>query len=71
MAEMTNQKKTELTDYFDLVWTKNPESLEIFWKIEAIFPKTALKNVFWRPLLGTRIPKRVLRFRQIFQEGSM
>ena len=22
-AQMTNQKKTELIDYFDLVWTKN------------------------------------------------
>ena len=25
MAQMTNQKKTELTDYFNLVWTKNPK----------------------------------------------
>ena len=25
MAQMTNQKKTELIDYFDLVWTKNPQ----------------------------------------------
>ena len=25
MAQMTNQKKTELFDYFDLVWTKNPQ----------------------------------------------
>ena len=25
MAQMTNQKKTELTDYFHLVWTKNPQ----------------------------------------------
>ena len=24
MTQMTNQKKTELIDYFDLVWTKNP-----------------------------------------------
>ena len=23
MAQMTNQKKTELIDYFDQVWTKN------------------------------------------------
>ena len=23
MAQMTDQKKTELIDYFDLVWTKN------------------------------------------------
>ena len=25
MAQMTNQKKTELIDYFHLVWTKNPQ----------------------------------------------
>ena len=25
MAQMTNQKKTELIDYFPLVWTKNPQ----------------------------------------------
>ena len=24
MAQMTNQKKTELIDYLDLVWAKNP-----------------------------------------------
>ena len=29
MTQMTNQKKTELIDFFDLVWTKNPQ----FWKI--------------------------------------
>ena len=26
MARMTNEKKTELTDYFHLVWTKNPDN---------------------------------------------
>ena len=25
MAQMKNQKKTELIDYFHLVWTKNPQ----------------------------------------------
>ena len=25
MAQMTNQKKTELIDYFHLVWTRNPQ----------------------------------------------
>ena len=25
MAQMTNQKKTELIDYFDIVWPKNPQ----------------------------------------------
>ena len=28
MTQMTNEKKTELIDFFDLVWTKNPQ----FWK---------------------------------------
>ena len=25
MAQMTNQNKTELIDYFDTAWTKNPQ----------------------------------------------
>ena len=25
IAQMTNQTKAELIDYFDLVWTKNPQ----------------------------------------------
>ena len=29
MTQMTNQKKTELIDFFDLVWTK----LHNFWKM--------------------------------------
>ena len=66
MTQMTNQKKTELIDFFDLVWTKNPQFLENFLKMEAIFPKTALKIVLWRPLIGTKIPKRVQLFRQKF-----
>ena len=37
MTEMTNQKKTELIDFFGLVWTKNPQFLENFLKQEAIF----------------------------------
>ena len=28
MTQMTNQKKTELIDFFDLVWTKDPQFLE-------------------------------------------
>ena len=47
MAQITNQKKTELTDFFDLVWTKNPQFLEIFLKMEAIFfPKKPSKSYF-------------------------
>ena len=30
MRQMTNQKKTELIDFYDLVWTKNPQFLENF-----------------------------------------
>ena len=40
MTQMTNQKKTELIDFFDQVWTKNPQFLENFLKIEAIFPQS-------------------------------
>ena len=71
MAQITVQKKTKLIDYFDLVWTKNPQFYENFWKIEAIFPQKALKIVFWRPPIGTKIPKMVLLFRQKFQKEPM
>ena len=71
LTQMTNQKKTELIDFFDLVWTKNPQFLETFLKMEAMFPKIALKIVLWRPPLGTKIPKRVQLFRQKFQKGSI
>ena len=30
MTQMTNKKKTELTDYFHLVWTINPQFYEVF-----------------------------------------
>ena len=47
MTQMTNQKKTELIDFFDLVWTKNPEFLENVLKMEAIFfPKQPSKSYF-------------------------
>ena len=71
MTQMTNQKKTELIDFFDLVWTKDPQFLENFLKMEPFFPRTALKIVLWRPPLGTKIPKRVQLFRQKFQKGSI
>ena len=58
MAQMTNQKKTELIDYFHLVWER------------PFFPKTSLKIVFWRPPLGTKIPKKVILFRKKFQKLS-
>ena len=50
MAPMTNQKKTELIDYFDLVLTKNPQFWGTFVENGShFFPKTAVKVVFWRP----------------------
>ena len=41
MTEMTNRKKTELIDFFDLVWTKNLQFLENFLKMEAIFSQNS------------------------------
>ena len=41
---MTNQEKTELIDFFDLVWTKNPQFLENFLNIEAMFSQKNPQN---------------------------
>ena len=41
---MTNQKKTELIDFFDLVWTKNPQFLENVLKMEAILSQNSPQN---------------------------
>ena len=71
MTHMTNQKKTELIDFFDLVWTKDSQFLQTLGNMEAIFPKTAVKIVLWRPPLGTKIPKRVELFHKKFQKGSI
>ena len=68
MTQMASQKKTELIDDFDLVWIIKPQN---FGKMEAISPKTALKIVFWRPSLGTKIPKMVQVFRRKLQKWSM
>ena len=47
MTQMTNQKKTELIDFFDPVWTKNPQFFENFLKMDAIFfPKQPSKSYF-------------------------
>ena len=47
MTQMTNQKNTLLIDFFDLVWTKNPQWLDNCLKIEAIFfPKQPSKSNF-------------------------
>ena len=66
MIQMTNQKKTELTDFFDLVWTKNPHFLEM----EAIFSQNSPqnrtletsirhKNSEKGPTFSSKIPERV------------
>ena len=51
MTQMTNQKKTELIDFFDLVWTK----IHNFWKIfengSHFFPKQPSKSYFGDSLL--------------------
>ena len=70
MTQMTNQKKTELIDFFDLVWTKNPQFLENFLKMEAIFsqnsPQSRIletsirhKNSEKGPTFSSKIPERV------------
>ena len=47
MAQMTNQKKTELIDFFDLVWTKNPQFfLKFFENGSHFFPKQPSKSYF-------------------------
>ena len=70
MTQMTNQNKTELTDLCDLVWTKNPQFLEKFWKMEAIFSQNSPqnhtletsirhKNSEKGPTFSSKIPERV------------
>ena len=41
---MTNQKKTELIDFFDLVWTKTPQFLDNVLKMEVIFSQNSPQN---------------------------
>ena len=70
MTQMTNQKKTELIDFLDLVWTKNPQFLENFLKMEAIFPQNSPQNrtletsIFYKnsekgPTFSSKFPERV------------
>ena len=70
MTQMTNRKKTELIDFFDLVWTKNPQFLENFLKMEAIFSQNSPqyrtletsirhKNSEKGPTFSSKIPERV------------
>ena len=70
MTQMTDQTKTELIDFFDLVWTKNPQFLENVLKTEAIFfqnspqnrtLETSIrhKNSEKGPTFSSKIPERV------------
>ena len=70
MTQMTNQKKTELIDFFDPVWTKNPQFLDNFLKMEAIFSQNSHqnrtletsirhKNSEKGPTFSSKIPERV------------
>ena len=70
MTQMTNQKKTELIDFFDLIWTKNPLFLENFLKMEAIFCQNSSQNCTLKtsirhknsekgPTFSSKIPERV------------
>ena len=70
MTQMTMQKKTELIDFFDLVWTKNPQFLENVLKMEAISSQNSPenrtletsighKNSEKGPTFSSKIPERV------------
>ena len=70
ITQMTNQKKTELIDFFDLVWTKNPQFLENALKMEVIFSQNSPqnrtletsirhKNSEKGPTFSSKIPERV------------
>ena len=72
MAQMTNQMKTKLTDYFHLVWPKNLKFFENFWKMEAIFSQNSPQNRILEtsirqknsekgPTFSSEIPERVNR----------
>ena len=71
MTQMTNQKKTELIDFFDLVWTKNPQFLENFLKMEAIFSQNSPQNRTLETSITHKNSERVQLFRQKFQKGSI
>ena len=43
MSQMTNQRKTDLIDYFDLVWTKTPQFRKIFGKCKPFIPNQPSK----------------------------
>ena len=67
MTQITKQQNTELIDLFDLVWTKNPQFLENFLKIEAIFSQNSPQN---RSLETTIRHKNSVKGPK-FQKGSI
>ena len=64
MAQMANQKKTELIDYFHLVWTEKSTSLRKFFENESHFSpilETSIrhKNSKKGPTFSSKIPEKV------------
>ena len=59
MTQMINQKKTELIDFFDLVWTKIHNFLKFFENGSHFFPKQPSKSHFGD-----------LHYAQKFRKGS-
>ena len=50
---MTNQKKTELIDFFDLVCTKNPATISgKFFQMEAMFSQNSLQTCILETSIG-------------------
>ena len=71
MTQMTKQKKTELIDFFDLVWTKNPQFLENLLEMEAIFSQNSPQNRTLETSIRHKNSERAQLFRQKFQKGSI
>ena len=70
MTQITNQKKTKLIDFFDLVWTKIHNFWKIFWKWKPLFSQNSPqnhtletsirhKNSEKGPTFSSKIPERV------------
>ena len=62
MTQMTNQKKTELIDFFHLVWTRNPQFLENYLKMEAIFSQNSPQNRTLGTSIGHKNSEKGLTF---------
>ena len=71
MTQMTNQKKTELINFFDLVWTKYRQFLEILLKMEGIFSQNIPQNRTLETSIRHKNSEKGPTFRQKFQKGSI